>query len=211
MSVTYTNDLYTYLAPVLLWVRKTGFFEAYVFMPLMSALAIALFFNIKRVAQHNGTFQHAIRARFAKTWLFSYFSLCFILTNAIAVAFKTMIFEETDYTQFHWFVPWVSPLHFYITSVTAAMLWLIARNRQSCLDIALCLYIQVGFVGGYGVATYRLVHEPFDLLDPTTGISSLFFYLWLGVLNLDLIMRFPSAWRHFSSLKLSLISHRSKG
>ena len=201
-ELTYTHEIYAYLAPLLILIRKTGFFEAYVFMPTMSLLALVLFWRLKTSLENNGTFDDSLRMRAPKTWLFAYFTLCFILTNATAVAFKTMIFEETDYEQFYWFVPWVSPLHFYISSVAGAMLWIILRNRQSALDKALSIYTQLGFIGGYCVATYRLFNEPFDITDPTSGVSSLFFYLWLGLLNVDIIIRhMPS-----SSLKLNACS-----
>lgn len=187
---TYANELAESLAPLLIILRATGFFEAYVFMPLMTIVAALLFIMLRLIVLNNGTFAEPVRARFSKIWLFSYFSLCFIVTNSTAVAFKTMIVEETDYETLVWYLPWVSPLHFYITSVAAAMLWLIGRNKSTVWDKIACVYVQFGFFGGYYIAISRLINESFDLLDPTSGVSGIFFILWFVILNWDIAIRY---------------------
>jgi len=189
-TLTYTNPFSELFAPLLVLIRSTGFFEAHVYMPLMTMAALLLFFQLHFVTHNNGTFDEPIRAKYPKVWLFAYFTLCFIVTNAIAVAFKTMIFEETDYTTFFWYVPWVSPLHFYIVSIAGVMLWLIWRNRATWMDKLACVYVQCGFLGGYYIAIYRLLNEPFDLLDPTSGVSGIFLCCWFGILNWDIIIRY---------------------
>ena len=56
LAVTFTNGLGEALAPVLLWVRDRGFFEWYVFMPIMTAASIGLFVKIRAKLESNGTF-----------------------------------------------------------------------------------------------------------------------------------------------------------
>ena len=121
-----------------------------------------------------------------------------------------MIFEETDYDRFFWYLPLVSPLHFYITSIAAAMLWLVTRNKAMLLDKILCVYIQLGLIGGYCVSTYRFAYEPFDLIDPTSGVSSLFLYAWFGILNLDIVNRYLTP-NHPTSLIIVEKSNSSGG
>ncbi len=192
-ALTYTNAFSEMLAPLLEFIRVTGFFEAFIFMPLMTIAAVILFIQLRLIIQKNNTFNDTTRARFPKLWQFSYFTLCFIVTNSTAVAFKTMIFEETDYDSFVWYLPWVSPLHFYISSIAGGMLWLIWRNRSSWLDKTICIYVQLGFFGGYWVAAYRLFNEPFELTDPTSGFSGVFLAFWFGLLNWDLAIRYFKA------------------
>lgn len=189
-DLTYANEFAEFIAPLLVLIRSTGFFEAYVFMPTMTALSIAFFIVLRRRAWANGTFSDSMRARFPRLFQFGYFTLCFMVTNSTAVAFKTMIVEETDYETFVWFLPWVSPLHFYITSVVAAMIWVIWRNRSAVLDRLLCLYAQFGLFAGYYVAYYRLTNEPFEWHDVTTGMSGIFFLMWFGLLNWDVAIRY---------------------
>lgn len=189
-DLTYANGFAELLAPVLAPIRATGFFEAYVFIPAMTALSIAVFVSLRRRAWANGTFVDSARSRFPKLFQLVYFTLCFMVTNSTAVAFKTMIVEETDYETRVWFLPWVSPLHFYIASVATAMIWLIWRNRSTLPDCLLCLYAQFGLLAGYYVAYRRLVYEPFEWHDVTTGMSGVFLTLWFGLLNWDIAIRY---------------------
>lgn len=192
-DVTFANGFAELLGPLLVAIRATGFFEAYVFMPSMTLLSIVLFVMLRRRAQANGTFGDSTRGRFPKLFQFGYFTLCFMVTNSTAVAFKTMIVEETDYETAVWFLPYVSPLHFYISSVAAAMLWVVWRNRTAVLDRVLCLHGQFGLFAGYYVAYWRLANEPFELTDVTTGFSGVFLGAWFALLNWDIAIRYFKA------------------
>ena len=196
-TITFANELGEAIGPLLNVVRRTGFFEAPVYLVVMTSLAVAIFVRLARALQDNGTFSVRFRARFKVALLIAYFGQCFLVTNAAAVAFKTLIVEELDYETLPWFAPYVGPLHFYIASVAAVNLWLIRRNRSTLLDQALCGYIQVGLCGGYAVALYRLVFEPFDPTDVTTAVSGVVLMLWFGLLNADVLQRF------FSRLELN--------
>ncbi|WP_109434011.1 hypothetical protein [Aquimarina sp. AU119] len=188
--ITYANELGEFLAPFLKLLRATGFFEAYVFMPLMTILSIVIFRKLRQTLKSNGTFNMAYHARFKILLLSIYYSLCFMLTNVTAVAFKTLIIEEMDYETPVWFMHLVGPLHFYISSVVLAYLWLIIRNQNHLIDRLLCLYIQFGLFGGHYTGIHRLLNEPFELLDVTTGMSGIFFLFWFGILNADIAYRF---------------------
>lgn len=189
-STTFVNSLGEAFGPLLVAIRATGFFEAYAFIPTMTLLSIFIFLSVKRMADTNGTFRSPLRRRFRYVFLAGYYSLCFLLTNATAVALKTLILEELDYTEPHWYIPYVGPLHFYMASVVLAHLYLIRTNVNSAYGRLLCLYVQFGLIGGYYVAVHRLTTEPFELSNPTTGISGIFFFLWFTVLNVDIAQRF---------------------
>jgi len=189
-TVTYANVLGEFLAPVLVAIRATGFFEAPVFMSLMLAAAIYLYVSLhKRLKAHN-TLSDGFSSRYKRVLYFVGFSQCYLTTNAFAVALKTLIIEETDYETIPWFMAYVSPLHFYIVSVALAHIFLIWTNRVGILTKTLCLYIQVGLFGGYAIAAHRLLNEPFELTDPTTGFSGVFMIGWFGLINLDIAKRF---------------------
>lgn len=186
--VTYASGLGEALGPFLLGLRGFGFFEAYVYMPVMTLASIAIFWRLAGTLDRNRTLGDSRLSR--ALWLGVCYGLCFLVANALAVAFKTLIVEELDYTERVWFEAYVSPLHFFITAVALAYLVLIVRNRRSALDYVLALFVQVGLVAGYGVGVHRLLNEPFSLGDPTTGISGLVFFGWFGLHNLDLYHRF---------------------
>ena len=189
-DITFANKMGEYLAPFLKVVRATGFFEAYVFLPAMTLLSILIFIWLVKITKTNGTFDVSIRSRLKPLFLIGYYTLCFLATNSTAVAFKTLIVQEMDYETPVWFMYLVSPLHFYMTSVAAVYLWLILRNQTQILDRILCLFIQIALVGGYYTAFYRLANEPIEFTDITTGLSGVFFFIWFGFLNFDLILRF---------------------
>ena len=190
-SVTYANGLGEALAPLLLWLRGLGFFEAYVYIPLMTAASVVLFWRLYGTFDRNRTLRGPRLSRLV--WLGVCYALCFLVANALAVGLKTLIVEELDYTGRVWFEAYVGPLHFYITAVAAAYLWLIARNRRETIDHALGVFVQAGLLAGYAVGVHRLLNEPFSLTDPTTGISGLVFFAWFGVYNLDLYRRLLAA------------------
>ena len=166
--VTFANGLGEALAPFLLWLRSLGFFEWYVYMPVMTGLAIWLFRGLARALDGNGTFAGR-RGRAA--WLASYFGLCFLVTNGLAVGLKTLIVEELDYPARVWFEAYVGPLHFYIVAVALAYLVVVARNRAAGLDRGLALFVQVGLLAGYAVGVFRVLNEPISAANPTAGLS----------------------------------------
>jgi hypothetical protein len=157
-------------------------------MPVMTLASVWLYvWWVRRVEAAGGFDVHPARQR--RVWRAAGYVVCFLLTNALAVAFKTLIVEEMDYPGPVWFGSLVSPLHFYIVSATGAYLWLVARGRRTIVDRALAAYVQVGIVGGYAVGVYRIRFESFSLLDPTGAFGG---FLLLGaffVLNLDLWRR----------------------
>ena len=189
-KITFANELGEVLGPLLEIVRSTGFFEAYVFLPLMTVTAMFLFIWFNRVLKRNGRFDVGIRSRLKILFQAAYFSMWFIATNSTAVAFKTLIVEEMDYETPVWFLHLVGPLHFYITSVALIFLWVVWRNRTKLIDRIACLYVQVGLLAGYYAAFYRLTNEALEFTDPTTGISGILFFIWFGFLNWDIVMRF---------------------
>ena len=188
-NTTYANEFGELIGPILKLVRSTGFFEAPVFLTSMTIVSIILFVKIVKQLNENGTIGCIIPEKHKRLWLSFYYTMSFLCTNSLAVAFKTLIVEEMDYETHVWFMSLVSPLHFYITSVASAYLWLMWRNRKQALERFLCLYIQIGFLGGYYAGIYRLLHEPFELTDVTTGMSGLFFLIWFGFLNADIYKR----------------------
>ena len=189
-DITYANEMGKYLGPLLKLIRATGFFEAYIFIPSMTLLSIYIFMRLRKKLKRNNTFNAAFRSRFKWILLTTYYSLCFLLTNALAVAFKTLIIEEMDYTTSVWFLHLVSPLHFYIASVTIIYLWLLYRNQHKTLDQVFCIYIQIGILGGYYAGIYRILNEPFEIANITTGISGILFLIWFFILNADIVVRF---------------------
>jgi hypothetical protein len=179
-----------WLAPLLLAIRATGFFEWYVYMPVMTLAAIPVYRLVRRRLD-GAAAQQSDRRRQHPLWNAGYFAVCFILTNALAVAVKTMIVEEMDYTEPVWFSALVSPLHFYIVSVAAAYLWLVADPQPGYGDWIRAAYVQVGLLGGYAVGVYRVVNEPFSFADPTTALGGIFLVLMFLALNFD-------AWRNLA-------------
>ena len=196
-TTTFANKIGELLAPVLIPMRLTGFFEAHVYMSVMTLLSVFLFIRLAQASRSNNTFDTHPFYKFRKLILVAYYTLCFIATNATAVAFKTLIIEEMDYETEVWFMHLVGPLHFFIVSVAAAFIWLIWRNRSSILDLMLCIYVQIGLLGGYYIGIYRLASEPFEITNPTTGMSGIFFILWFSILNMDLFTRFIRAVKTF--------------
>lgn len=194
-SLTYSNGFGELLGPLLLSIRNTGFFEAYVFMPVMTMLAMLLYFRLWQRVRCNEDFADA--SRLTKGLLgFAYFSLCFLLMNATAVAFKTLIIAELDYATWRWYIPLVAPLHFYIVSVVAVHLILIWTTQTRPWFWLLYAYVQLGLFAGFYTAVWRLLHEPFELRDITSGVGAVFMLGWFALLNWDILRRFVlQYWR----------------
>lgn len=182
-AVTFANSLGAWLAPALLTVRATGFFEWYVYIPTMTVLSLPLFGALVRRLR---TCSDLDRRPHRRLWLAGYYAVCFLLANSLAVAVKTLIIEEIDYREPVWLTRLISPLHFYIASVAAAYLWLLARTPHGRVDWVLVAYVQVGLVGGYAVALYRVVFERFSLADPTMALGGLLLGLGFAAYNVDL-------------------------
>ncbi len=193
-TITFTNCFGEALGPFLTALRATGFFEAEIFMTMMTAASVLLFAYLVRTAGKSptGGMNHRFIAR--PLWMAACFALCFLATNVTAVALKTLIVEELDYERSVWFAPLVGPLHFYILSVVVAYLVLIFRARRAAFVRVLCAYVQVGLLGGYMAGAYRFFHEPITLGDPTSGISGLVFVAWFGLYNWDIAARYRSTW-----------------
>ena len=118
-AVTFANGLGRMLAPLLVAIRGTGFFEWWVYIPSMTLAALAAYSWFLRRARSHGVPQpRNLLARLAAHLL--HLGVCIVGANALAVAFKTLIVEEMDYPQPVWFAGLVSPLHFYIASVAVA-------------------------------------------------------------------------------------------
>ncbi|MEM7540693.1 MAG: hypothetical protein AAF384_03795 [Pseudomonadota bacterium] len=220
--LAFSNPIGEFLAPVLLMIQRTGFFEAYVFIPVMTAGALLVFVAVKKrvIANLVPVENSVVRL----TLLGVYLMLCFLAMNSTAVAFKTLLISELDYTQLHWFVPYVSPLHFYISSVAIAHLYLVAGDPRRSTKLFLCGYIQVALIGGYAIAAHRLMYEPFVLTDVTTGLGAIFMLGWFSLWNWDVVRQFTrqatergTTWRYFFSTRrrypitaLHSTLHRSK-
>ena len=58
--------------------RDIGFFEWYVYIPVMTALAVGLFLIVVRATERNDTFSDRPRR---VVWLAAYFGLCFLATT----------------------------------------------------------------------------------------------------------------------------------
>ena len=188
-GVTYASPLGEALGPLLLWLRGSGFFEAHVYMSLMTLLSVGVFWWLARRLRDNGTFD-GDRPWSRRLWLAAYYGLCFLVTNSLAVALKTLIVEEMDYVTRVWFEAYVSPLHFYIVAVVLAYLVILWRHRRSPIDHALALFVQLGLIAGYGVGVYRIFNEPISWTDVTAGVSGFVLCAYFGVYNYDLYRRF---------------------
>lgn len=188
-ETTFANDFAETIGPLLIAIRTTGFFEAHVFIPLMTVASILLFIGLNRIKQPTSL----ISPRWL--WLIACYGLCFLATNVTAVAFKTLIIEELDYENTMWFESLVGPLHFYIVSVVIAYLLLIFGKTKATLSKVLCIYIQVGLIGGYAVALYRIFNEPISLFDLTSGMSGFINIAWFGFYNVDIVSRFRYSGR----------------
>ena len=185
--VTFTSGLGEALAPFLLFLRALGFFEWYVYIPVMTVLSVGLFRCLVRTLDRNGSL--AAR-RWRAVWLAAYFGLCFLATNGLAVGLKTLIVEELDYPARVWFEAYVGPLHFYIVAVALAYLVLVARNRAAALDRGLGLFVQIGLLAGYSVGVFRILNEPISAVNPTAGLSGFILCAWFALYNYDLYRRF---------------------
>ena len=190
--MTFTNRLGEALAPFLLWLRGLGFFEWYVYVPVMTLGSIGIFWSLAKKLDSNGTFSGS-RAQRRTMWLAAYYGLCFLATNLLAVAFKTLIVEELDYPTRVWFEAYVGPLHFFILSVVIAYLAVLVRNSQDRLDRTLGFYVQAGLIAGYGVGVFRIVNEPISLLEPTNGLSGFVLCAYCALCNYDLYKRFRAS------------------
>lgn len=186
--VHFANPLGEWLAPLLLALRTTGFFEWYVYIPLMTLASIPLYGRLARRLASAGAFD-VIPVRQRPLWRAAYYAVCFLLTNALAVGVKTLIVEEMDYTEPVWFAPLVSVLHFYIASVSGAYLWMIARSRRTWIDWLCGGYVQVGLAGGYAVAVYRMRYERWSLVDPTMAVGAVLLGVMFAAYNWDLARR----------------------
>ncbi len=171
-EVTFANSMGQWLAPLLLAIRSTSFFEWWVFVPAMTLLAIPVYRGFhRRLVRHGGVLGPGRFLRPATSALHA--GVCVVGTNAVAVAFKTLIVQEMDYPQPVWFAGLVSPLHFYIASVAATYMWMVTGPSVSRGRRAQGLYTELGLFAFCTVAIHRLHTEPFSIWEPTMALGGL--------------------------------------
>lgn len=190
-TTTFTSGFAEFLGPLLRTIRSTGFFEVWVYIPASIVLTICLFILLLKRMRDVDALSTGFRSKAKGLYKFLYLSVCFLLATAPAVALKTMIVEELDYEELPWFLPLVGPLHIYIASVAGAYYWLIVRNKAQFLDLVLSIFVQVGLIGGYLVGVHRILNEPLEFPDITTGASGYINMIWFGLLNIDIFDRMP--------------------
>ncbi len=171
-EITFANPLGAWLAPMLLAVRATGFFEYWVYIPVMTAIGVPIYWGLhRRCLRHGGLVAQHRAQRWALHAL--HLGITLLGANALAVAFKTLIVEEMDYPEPVWFLGLVSPLHFYITSVAAVYLWLVTGPRSSRGLGLQGAYAELGLFAGCTVAIHRLHTEAFSIWAPTMALGGL--------------------------------------
>lgn len=171
-DVTFANSMGQWLAPLLLAIRSTGFFEWWVFVPTMTLLAIPVYRGFhRRLVRHGGLHAHNRIQRVAACAL--YLGVCVIGTNAFAVAFKTLIVQEMDYPEPVWFAGLVSPLHFYIVSVAGTYMFLVTGPQAPPWRLWQIVYTEIGLFAFCTVAIHRLHTEPFSIWEPTMALGGL--------------------------------------
>jgi len=181
MEYTYTWQFARHFEPLLGWLRESGFFEAHVYITVMTIPAVALFVWVIRRRRRNKLIGSGARvSRFL--WNSLYFYVCWVAMTSLAVAFKTMIVEELDYQERQWFEPYLPGIHFYITSAGIAYIALTVRSSFRFPDLLLASYVQIALVLGYIVAGYRALNE--DLAGAAGGII---LFLAFTSCNYDLI------------------------
>jgi hypothetical protein len=179
----YTWEFARHFDPLIGWLHRRGLFDFYIHIPVMTALAIALFGWTSARVRRTGYLGSKKRLpRFF--WHSIYFSICWVAMASFGVGLKTMIVEELDYQERKWFEPYLAPSHLYISSVAFAYLFLIARSKSSYYDLLTAFYIQVGLIAGSVVACYRILYE--DIEGAAGGALLMLFF---AVCNYDLIRR----------------------
>lgn len=183
MEFHYTWQFGRHFAPLLRFLRESGFFEAPVYMSLMSVPAVALFVRVfKKVRRNDSLRAQSKVARFL--WHSFYLFMCWLAMTSLAVAFKTMIVEELDYQQRQWFEPYLPGIHFYITSAGLAYIALVVKSKLHFYDLVLVFHLQVALMAGYLVAGYRALNEEIE-----GAVGGVILLLFLAVCNYDLIAR----------------------
>jgi len=169
-AITFANSLGQWLAPLLLAIRSTGFFEWWIYIPSMTLLALAAYAGfLRRAARHGVPRSPNQLARLATHVL--HLAVCVVGANALAVAFKTLIVEEMDYPQPVWFVGLVSPLHFYIASVAATYMTVVTGPGTSRHVRLQGVYTELGLFAFCTVGIHRLHTQAFSLWDPTMAVG----------------------------------------
>lgn len=169
-TVTFANGLGQLLAPLLLAIRATGFFEWWIYVPTMTLVALVAYAGfLRRAARHGVPRPPHAAARLASHLL--HLSACVVGSNAIAVAFKTLIVEEMDYPQPVWFEGLVSPLHFYIASVAICYMTVITGPGNARHARLQCVYAELGLFAFCTVGIHRLHTQSFSLWDPTMAVG----------------------------------------
>lgn len=163
--------------------HRANFFYFYFYTPLITVLATALFFSVVRKIKR--TKYLAEGSRISRViWYANYYLFSWIAVGGFAVAIKMLIVEELDYQERKWFEPYLTPGHLYISSAAFAYLAFITKSTTSSYDLLLALYIQVAFIAGYYVASYRLLNE-----DIEGAIGGFILLIFFAVCNYDLFRR----------------------
>lgn len=169
-AVTFANGLGEALAPVLLALRATGFFEWWVYIPSMTFVAVVAYAGFLRRASRHGIPRPAGRVASVATHVL-HMAVCVVGANALAVALKTLIVEEMDYPQPVWFAGFVSPLHFYIASVAACYMTVVTGPAGSRHVRLQGVYTELGLFAFCTVGIHRLHTQSFSLTDPTMAVG----------------------------------------
>jgi len=170
LAVSFANGLGQALAPLLLAIRATGFFEWWVYVPTMTLVALAAYAGfLRRAARHGVPPPGNPLARLAGHVL--HLGVCVVGANALAVAFKTLIVEEMDYPQPVWFEGLVTPLHFYIASVAICYMTVITGPGNARHARLQGVYAELGLFAFCTVGIHRLHTQSFSLWDPTMAVG----------------------------------------
>lgn len=186
MTYHYTWEFGRHFDFIVGWLHRVDFFYFYLYVPLITVVAIALFCWVFIRVRRTGYL--AGQSRFSRLlWYSVHFLFSWIAVGAFTVAVKMMIVEELDYQERKWFEAYLTPGHLYISSAAFAYLAFIVKSKPTYFSWLLAIYIQVALIAGYGVATYRVLNE--DIEGAAGGVILL---LFIGLCNYDLIKRVRS-------------------
>ncbi len=188
MHFHYTWEFARHFYPVLRWGHESGFFNFYIYLPIMTVPAIALFWWVYSRARRNNavTGESSVR-RFS--WYALYFYVSWMACSTFAVAFKTMIVEELVYQERKWFEPYLPGIHFVVAGASLAYLALVTQPKFRSFYWFLYAYLQVALIAGFAVAGYRATHEDFE-----GALGGVILLLLFAVCNYDVLKRLRNSF-----------------
>lgn len=199
MNYHYTWEFARHFDFIVGWLHRVNFFYFYFYVPLITVLAILLFCWVVIRVRRTGYL--ANHSRFLRVFWYSvHFLFSWIAVGAFFVAIKMLIVEELDYQERKWFEGYLTPGHLYISSAAWAYLAFIVKSKPTYVNLLLAIYIQIALIAGYGVATYRVLHE--DVEGAAGGVILL---LFIGLCNYDLIKRVRSHLKLSSSAQREVV------